>query len=136
MRRGKPRRNALESFKLLYNNINGIKTKQRSLQQIIDDERPTIIGISETKLNEKDTLKIEGYKVKRVDRKTDGGGVLIAYKKCLKKLVLVVREEREDEEMLWLKLDNGKVKMRIGIVYMPQENETRKEVIQGIYKKI
>ena len=74
--------------------------------------------------------------MKRVDRKTDGGGVLIAYKKCLKKLVLVVREEREDEEMLWLKLDNGKVKMRIGIVYMPQENETRKEVIQGIYKKI
>ena len=60
MRRGKPRRNALKSFSLLYNNINGIKTKQKSLQHIIDEAKPTIIGVTETRLSEDDKLKIEG----------------------------------------------------------------------------
>ena len=137
VRRGKSRKTALESLKVMYNNINGIKLKQNALQRIIDEESPTIIGISETKLAESESFKIEGYGVERVDRVKDGGGgVLIAYKKCLENVVLVVREEKENEEMLWLKIDNNKVKLRIGIVYMPQENETKLEVIRRIYTKI
>ena len=138
VRRGKSRKNALESLKVLYNNINGIKLKQNSLKRIIEEENPTFIGISETKLTDDDKLEIEGYCVKRVNREKagGGGGVLIAFKKCLKNVVIVVREEKESEEMLWLKVDNGKVKLRIGIVYMPQEKDTRLEIIEKIYKKM
>ena len=50
--------------------------------------------------------------------------------------MVVVREEDEREEMLWIKLDNGKVKARIGIVYMPQENEVKVGDLKRIYKKI
>ena len=42
----------------------------------------------------------------------------------------------EDCEMLWMKLDNGKIAIRIGVVYMPQENKTKLDVIKNIYKKI
>ena len=138
VRRGKSRKNVLKSLKVFYNNINGIKLKQNTLQRIIEEENPTIIGITETKLLKKEDMEIEGYCIKRVDREKEdgGGGVLIAYKKCLKNVVMVVREEKENVEMLWLKIDNGKVKLRVGIVYMPQEKDTRLETIKKIYKKI
>ena len=120
----------------MHNNINGIKSKQKSLKDIIEEENPTIIGISETKLTESDSLTLDGYIIKRVDRESGGGGVLIAYKRCLENVMMVVREEKRKEEMLWIKVDNGKMKMRIGIVYMPQENETKLEEIKEIYSKI
>ena len=120
----------------MYNNINGLKTKNLSLERIIEEERPTIIGLTETKLNETDKFEINGYEVKRVDRKKEGGGVLIAFKKCLKNVVVVVREEHDAEEMLWVKIDNQKVKLRIGIIYMPQECVTTVPQIKAIYKKI
>ena len=106
------------------------------MENIIEEENPTIIGITETKLSEMDDLQLKGYTIKRVDRKDDGGGVLIAYKKCLENIVMVVREEKDKEEMLWLKIDNGKTKMRIGIVYMPQENDTKLDSIKEIYQKV
>ena len=121
----------------MYNNINGIKTKIESLKRIITEEEPTVIGITETRLKKDEKLKIEGYKIKRVDRKTQGGGgVLLAYKKSLKNVTVVVREEDVNEEMLWIKIDNGKAKTRIGIIYMPQENEVKVEEIKSIYNKI
>ena len=50
--------------------------------------------------------------------------------------MVIVREEDGKEEMLWIKLGNGKVKARIGIVYMPQENEVKVDDLKNIYKKI
>ena len=135
-RRGKVRRNTFKGFKIMYNNVNGIKSKMTSLERIIEEENPTIIGITETKLGEIESLNLEGYEIRRVDRKSGGGGVMIAYKQCLKNVVVVVREEKGAEEMLWVKIDNGKVKLRIGIVYMPQEKDTKVPEIKAIYKKV
>ena len=73
-RRGKAKRNWLKSFKLLYNNIRGIKLKKWSLERIIEEENPTMIGITETKLDKNDLFDLDklGYTVKRVDRTNDG----------------------------------------------------------------
>ena len=46
----------------------------------------------------------------------------------------IVREEKEDCEMLWMKLDNGKIAIRIGVVYMSQENKTKLDVTKNIQK--
>ena len=108
----------------------------RSLERIIEEEEPAIIGITETKLDEEETFDIQGYTVRRVDRKSGAGGVMIAYKECLKNVTVVLREEKGVEEMLWIKVDNGRVKLRIGIVYMPQENDTKVDEIKKIYKKV
>lgn len=137
-RRGKIIQNTLQGMKIMYNNINGVTTKQKSLVRIIQDEDPTIIGITETKLGEFDTFSLleYGYLVKRVDRKAGAGGVLIAYKTCLKNVAVVVREEKEAVEMLWIKFDNGKAKLRVGLVYMPQEKDTKVNDLKRIYKKM
>ena len=107
-----------------------------SLQSIIEEQKPTFIGISETRLNKGDPLEIEGYEVKRRDRTGDGGGVLIAYKREIENIVRVVREEHGKFEMIWVKLDNTVTKVRIGVVYMPQENETTVDELQDIYRMI
>ena len=54
----------------------------------------------------------------------------------MKNVTQIVREEKEDCEMLWMKVDNGEIAIRIVVVYMPQENKTKLDVIKNIYKKI
>ena len=88
----------MKQLKIIYNNINGIKSKIKSIKNIIEMESPAIIGIAETKLKEGEILEIEGYEIKRIDRETEGGGVLIAYKKCFKNIVVVVREKKKKKK--------------------------------------
>jgi hypothetical protein len=60
---------------------------------------------------------------------------LIAYRNEFEHIIKVVREENENVEMLWVKLDNGVTKARIGIVYMPQEEDQTVKEIKEIYNK-
>ena len=39
-------------------------------------------------------------------------------------------------EMLWKKLDNEKVKIMIGVIYMPQESRTKIDKLKEIYQVI
>lgn len=64
-------------------NANGIKNKQSSLIQFLQQREVDIMAISETKLTTSDKLKIRGYDVVRKDRleNTRGGGVIILIKR-------------------------------------------------------
>ena len=136
VRRGQKIRNKLSQFNVLYNNLRGYKSKVQSIRRIIEEKDPTILALAETKLCEGEDVKIEGYEIERVDRKEDGGGVLIAYKTCIKNIMSIVKEERENCEILWMKVDNGKTKIKIAVVYMPQENEIKIADLKKIYKQI
>ena len=103
---------------------------------MIEEKDPTVIALVETKLSKEDELKIEGYIIERVDRDENGGGVLIAYKECLEHVVTVVCEERENCEILWIKFDNGQLKLKIAAVYMPQENQTKIGQLRKLYKNL
>ena len=138
-RRGKKNKNALRAFTILSDNVRGIKCKIASIQEIVETEKPALVGLSETKLKFGEEYKLPGYIVKRADRgdnRGDGGGVLFAYKEGLDNILDVVREERELAEMLWLKLDNKVVRARLGIVYMPQEGSKSVEELNEIYQII
>ena len=52
-----------KKFKIIYVNMRGYKSKRRSLKQIIDEEKPTMIAIAETLLENDEKEKIEGYHV-------------------------------------------------------------------------
>ena len=83
--------------------MRGIKCKIASIQEIVETEKPALVGLSETKLKFGEEYKLPGYIVKRADRgdnRGDGGGVLFAYKEGLDNILDVVREERELVEML------------------------------------
>ena len=124
MRRGKPRKNALQKFKVMLNNTRGYKSKETIVKRIIEEENPVMVALVETNLEDADNVGIDGYEVTKVDRTDGGGGVLLAYKRCLKNVIVCVSEyKKHDCEMVWHRIDNGKIKMRIGVIYMPQESE-------------
>ena len=57
----------------MFVNIRGMKTKLESLREIIHDQKPDVVGIVETMMNERDVMRIEGYDVIRNDRNREGG---------------------------------------------------------------
>ena len=67
-------------------------------------------------LDGNDKIVMEGYPIYG-----DGGGVLIAIK---------------EKGSIWLSLTNNKTKIRIGIVYNPQENKTTKDELEEVYGRI
>ena len=47
-----------------------------------------------------------------------------------------VGEDRDNCEIRWMKLDNGRARVKIGVVYMPQEKSTTTPELKKIYKRI
>ena len=136
-RRGQVRKNALKNFKIVLNNVRGLKTKENVVHRIMDELNPTFFALVETKLGEFDKFKVEGYDVKRNDREGVGGGVLVGFKKSMMKIVTVVKKYNGHNcEMLWVRIDNGREKIRIGVIYMPQESRTLLKDIKEIYLEI
>ena len=114
-----------------------MKSKESTINDIIEAENPVIVGLVETKLNESDIIDWKDYVIKRVDRDEEGGGVLIAYKKSLTNIMITIKEyKNHDCEMLWMKLDNGENKIRIGVIYMPQESRTLLKELKVVYQVI
>ena len=73
----------MRKFKVMYDNVRGVKSKKEVIERIVNEENPVILALTETKLNKDDIFEIDGYKTERNDRVGDGGGVLIAFKKSL-----------------------------------------------------
>ena len=117
--------------------MRGLKTKVNVVHRILDELNPTIFTLAETKLGKFDKFEVDGYVVKRVDRDSGAGGVLLGFKKALLNLVSIVNEYKKHNcEMLWLKIDNGIEKIRIGAIYMPQESRTLVKELKEIYMEI
>ena len=115
----------------MYLNIRGLKSKFESLLDKIEEVEPTIVCVTETHLLETEKIEIEGYKVYRNDRDNYGGGILVGVKDPLKNICTVVKKSSK-KEALWIVLDNTKVKLRIGIIYAPQESRTSKDVQRNV----
>lgn len=112
-----------------------MKSKLDSLQRIIEEVKPTIICLVETHL-ENEPIELEGYELYRNDRNNEGGGVLIGVSRQLENITVAVEKKKEIEESLWIVLDNTKIKLRIGVIYTPQESRTVKEQYKQMYESI
>ena len=58
----------MNNFRVLYSNINGIKSKSESLKNIVEEKKPTVVMLVETKLEIEDDFKIEGYTTHKMNR--------------------------------------------------------------------
>ena len=117
-------RHQFTEFKLIYSNINHAKCKIESLTRIISEEEPTVVALVETKLEKGDDLDIKGYKSYPMNRDVHGGGIMILVKEKLKHIAVVVEENTEVGEVMWMTLSNGRTNIRMGLIYAPQEKET------------
>ena len=107
-----------------------------SLKCLTQEIKPSIVIIVETHLQESDSIEIGGYQVKRNDRDKFGGGIMICVKDTLKNIVTeVYKTVKEKYEGLWIVIDNGVAKVKIGAVYLPQEG-TRNSVLENVYNDI
>ena len=75
-RGGKALRKFYNKFGIYYANIKGIKSKNESLEEIIDTLDPLLICLTETHLDEDEQLIMNGYRIFLNNRNNVGGGSL------------------------------------------------------------
>ena len=121
----------------MLNNVRGYKSKENVIKRIVSEEEPVLLALVETKLEACDTVELPGYQIVRTDRENEGGGVLIAFRSCLKNTAVIVREYKEHNcEMSWLRLNSSQIKIKLGVIYMPQESRTSLNTLKEIYEVI
>lgn len=77
---------ASSNFKVIQLNVNSIKSKIKCCEfvEFLKKHSPQIVLLSETKLNESDTLVLPGYKLIQNDRhENNGGGTAVCFKENL-----------------------------------------------------
>ena len=106
-------------LKIISANANSLKNKIMSLKFTIEQLKPHLVVIQETKLKKKSSVKLQGYRCFDTVRGDSGGGLLVA---CLAALDPVMVYEGDSEcEVLVVKLSVKKKQIRIIAGYGPQE---------------
>lgn len=118
-------------LKILYSNPRGIRSKLHSLQTIANVIKPGLIILVETHLVGKNTIKIEGYdRIITRNRKSKGGGLLIALKDTVD-AKMVVLDVNENHEQMWIQLSGPDAKFNIGIAYGLHETRCTKQELEN-----
>ena len=108
------------NLKILGTNCNGLKGKIESLRSCIDCYKyPSCITLQETKLNFPGTIYLEGYQIFERIRKTNGGGLLSAFKSNLNPVLISIGSE--ETELIVVQIQVLSIKIRVINGYGPQE---------------
>ena len=116
-------------------NIRDIKCKRDSFEEIIAINKPTVIALTETWTDDSYDMELDGYVKYPNNRNEEGGGVLVAVRKELKNVTTEVKRTKDAMESLWIVINNNRIKIRIGIVYLPQEQDQDLKEIYSIIKQ-
>ena len=121
----------------MYLNIRGLKSKFDSLLTKVDEIEPAVICITETHLLETEPCVIDGYgEPYRNDKDNMGGGLIVFVRKEIENICTVVEKNNEVGQSLWVVIDNNQVKIRLGLIYAPQESRTKKAKLKIMYEHI
>ena len=135
-RRPKRIKRTMQNFKILYSNLRGFKSKVFSLSAIIDEINPTLICLVETHMVKQEQIKISGYEIYRLDDTNNSGGILIGVSNRIKTIVIEAERFTDIGFIEWLLVDNGRIKIRLGVVYAPQETVTSAKELEKMYNNI
>jgi len=102
------------------------------LRLYLNEEKPDIIGITETWLNsniEDSELNVEGYTIFRKDRDSStenrGGGVLLLVNEQFKAIHRGDLNDDDFSECIWCDLEFSKIKILVGVCYRPPNCELK-----------
>ena len=133
----------LQKFKILFNNVRGFKKKEESIKDVLEEEKPVMLVLLESFLEvevhiEEIYYKENKYEVIRLERKGKyGGGILIFIHKKIKSITTIEKVVEEPYEGCWININNqSHVKMKIGVVYAPQESRTEAKSLKKMYDEI
>ena len=112
IRRGKRGKNktvakyASQFCNIYYANVNGFKSKSESIKQLIQENDIDIVVLTETKVYNKSSTRLDGFQLFPIVRKrSGGGGLLIAVRHGICSSVMV--DEGEDAEFATVKWNLG-----------------------------
>ena len=82
-------------------------------------------------------IQIPGYSlVYRNDRSANSGGILIGVTDNIKHISLELTQENNVGQSTWILVANTKKKIRVGVIYGPQENVTPNNQLKIMYEDI
>lgn len=90
------------NMKIYFVNIRGWKSKKESIESIIEELKPDIVGIVETHLERNEKVEVEGYTTLRNDRNEEGGGILLMAKEIYKETIIEVERTNDTVEGIWV----------------------------------
>ena len=135
-RRVKKIKRNFQNLKLVYNNVRGIRSKIDSVATVLEELSPTIFCAVETHLEEEYKLEIEGYAIHSIPGTRDSQGIVIAIKEEIDTIAVELDDYTDVGQIKWIQMDNTKVKMKLGVVYAPQESVTLKKELRKMYDNI
>ena len=92
---------------------------------MIDDYQPALVCIVETHMQKEEEIQMPGYNLVYCnDRSANSGGILIGVRDNVKNSSLELTQENKVGQSLWILLTDTKKKIRVGVIYAPQENLT------------
>ena len=134
-KKGKSKRNnRMDTIRVMYANINGIKSKIKALENIVDTILPHIICLTETKTESMPIITGYDWTLKKRENKK-GGGVAIGIRKEINTEDVPEDLEQTDAEICWRKIITGKKQIYIGAFYGKQEG-TNVEQVENEYNQI
>ena len=81
--------NRAKQFKIIYQNIRGMKSKVDSLTKLVEYRKPTIFCLVETHLEKDEEVAIPGYEtIYRNDKAANSGCILVAVKDNIKTVTM------------------------------------------------
>ena len=114
----------MHSVKFYGINAAGIKSKQKSFENVLNRIKPQVWTIQETKLKPNETIKCEAldhYQVYYLSRQeSQGGGLALGVLKELESTL--IREGDDNTEILSVQVVVGDISIRVVSGYGPQEN--------------
>ena len=105
--------------------------------ETISDYQPILICLVETHLQKEEEIRVPGYRqIFRNDRSQNSGGIMLEMKENIRIVTLEVAQEKEIGQGLSILLHNKRSKIRIGVIYDPQENVTLSNEPKIMYNNI
>ena len=129
-------KNELKQFKIIYQNIRGMKSKVNSLTELVEDQKPRTVCLVDTHLEKEEEVAIPGYEtIYRNDKTTNIGGILVAVKDNIKTVTMQTHKQEQVGERLRILTDNKKTILKLGVIYPPQENTTPNKELKKMYQE-
>ena len=121
---------------MYYCNVNGFQTKKQSIQKIVDDLKPKILALCETKLPSGNTIKntLPNYEICSRPTKAGKSGLAIGVKLQTFNSILDVTSTPHSD-ILSVRIGMAQTAVRIILGYAPQETE-KVEVRESFYTEL
>lgn len=90
---------------IYYVNIRGIKSKMESLDSVLEERKPDIVGIAETMLDNQEEINL------RNDRNREGGRVTLAVKRDFELVTVKISRSSVCKQSIWIFICIVKIKL-------------------------